>query len=77
MNGTRLILNFSYTNHYKHVDVLFEAKKKKKKKKKSKNAKSKKNDKTILSSKCATCASRKSRFTKKQEEKGLLSSLGI
>ena len=42
--GTRLILNFSYTNHYKHVDVLFEApkKKKKNKKKKSKNFKNKK-----------------------------------
>ena len=31
MIGTRLILNFSYTNHCKHVDVLFEAQKKKQK----------------------------------------------
>ena len=36
-----------------------------------------KNDKTMLSSKCAICAIRKSRFTKKQKEKGLLNSLGI
>ena len=35
-----------------------------------------KNNKTMLSSKCATC-SRKSRFMKEQEAKGLLSSLGI
>ena len=37
MIGTRLILNFSYTNHCKHVDVLFEAQKQKRKDKKKKN----------------------------------------
>ena len=47
MIGTRLILNFSYTNHCKHVDVLFEAQKQKRKDKKkikckSKNVKNKK-----------------------------------
>ena len=33
--------------------------------------------KTILSSKCAICQSRKSRFMKEQEAKGLLSGSGI
>ena len=36
-----------------------------------------KNGKTILSSKCAVCVSKKSRFIKQQEAKGLLSSLGL
>ena len=31
----------------------------------------------MLSSKCAICGSRKSRFMKEQEAKGLFSSLGI
>ena len=31
----------------------------------------------MLSSKCAVCGSKKSRFIKEQEAKGLLSSLGI
>ena len=35
------------------------------------------NGKTMLLSKCAKCRSRKSRFIKYQEAKGLLSSLGI
>ena len=36
-----------------------------------------KNGKTMISSKCAACSSKKSRFLKEQEAKGLLSSLGI
>ena len=36
-----------------------------------------KNGRLILSSKCATCSSKKSRFMKEQEAKGLLRSLGI
>ena len=36
-----------------------------------------KNGRLPLSSKCATCGSKKSRFTKEQEAKGLLSNLGI
>ena len=35
------------------------------------------NGKTMLLSKCAKCASKKSRFIKNQEGKGLLSNLGI
>ena len=35
------------------------------------------NGKTMISSKCAICGSKKSRFTKNQEAKGLLSKLGI
>ena len=35
------------------------------------------NGKTIMLSKCATCGSKKSKFVKKQEAKGLLSNLGI
>ena len=35
------------------------------------------NGRTILLSKCATCDSKKSRFIKNQEAKGLLSNLGI
>ena len=34
------------------------------------------NGKTMLSSKCAKCGSKKSRFIKNQEAKGLLSNLG-
>ena len=34
------------------------------------------NGKTMLLSKCAICDSKKSRFIKNQEEKGLLSNLG-
>ena len=32
---------------------------------------------TMILSKCAICGSRKSKFIKNQEEKGLLSSLGL
>ena len=35
------------------------------------------NGKTMLLSKCAKCGSKKSRFLKNQEAKGLLSNLGI
>ena len=35
------------------------------------------NGKTMLSSNCAKCGSKKSRFIKNQEPKGLLSSLGL
>ena len=36
-----------------------------------------KNGRFVLSSKCAICGSKKSKFMKQQEAKGLLSSLGI
>ena len=36
-----------------------------------------KNGRTMLSPKCAVCGSKNSRFMKEQEEKGLLSSLGL
>ena len=35
------------------------------------------NGKLIILSKCAICGSRKSKFIKKQDAKGILSSLGI
>ena len=35
------------------------------------------NDKAIISSTCATCGSKKSKFIKRQEAKGLLSNLGL
>ena len=35
------------------------------------------NGKTMILSKCAKCGSKKSRFIKNQEAKGLLSNLGI
>ena len=35
------------------------------------------NGRTIVLSKCATCGSKKSRFIKKQEAKGLLSNLRL
>ena len=35
------------------------------------------NDKTMILSKCAICGSKKSRFIKNQEAKGLLSNLGL
>ena len=37
----------------------------------------KSNGKTMLLSKCAICDSKKSRFIKNQEAKGLLSNLGV
>ena len=36
-----------------------------------------KNGRTMLSSKCTVCSSKKPRFLKEQEVKGLLSSLGL
>ena len=35
------------------------------------------NDKLMILSKCAKCGSKKSKFIRKQEAKGILSSLGI
>ena len=35
------------------------------------------NDKAVILSKCATCDSKKSRFIKNQDAKGLLGSLGL
>ena len=35
------------------------------------------NSRTMILSKCAICGSKKSRFIKNQEEKGLLSNLGL
>ena len=35
------------------------------------------NGKTMILSKCATCGSKKSKFIKEQQAKGLLSNLGI
>ena len=35
------------------------------------------NSRTMILSKCAICGSKKSRFIKKQEAKGLLSNLGV
>ena len=35
------------------------------------------NGKAMILSKCATCGSKKSRFIKNQEAKGLLSNLGL
>ena len=54
---------------------------KKKNKKKTENIDLKvlktKNGRIMLSSKCAVCDSKKLRFRKQQEAKGILSSLGI
>ena len=36
-----------------------------------------KNNRLVMESKCSVCGIKKSRFVKKQEAKGLLSSLGI
>ena len=51
------------------------------KKKNTKNIASKileaKNGRLMLSSKCAICGSKKSKFMKNQEAKGLLSNLGL
>ena len=41
------------------------------------NISSSSNGKTMILSKCAICSSKKSRFIKNQEAKGLLSNLGI
>ena len=68
-----LILKFSYINHYKTCwDIVWSAKNYKKCRFKSiKNKKGK----TMLSSKWAVCSSKKSRFLKEQEAKGILSNL--
>ena len=54
-------------------------KKKKKKNTESINPKFSKttNDKTMILSKCAICGSKKSKFIKEQQAKGLLSNLGL
>ena len=36
-----------------------------------------KNNRLIMQSKCSVCGTKKSRFVKKQDAKGLLSNLGI
>ena len=36
-----------------------------------------KNNRLVIQSKCSVCRIKKSRFVKEQEEKGLLSNLGI
>ena len=36
-----------------------------------------KNNRLLIQSKCSVCATKKSRFVKKQDAKGLLSNLGI
>ena len=60
---------------FSHIDILF------KMQKNTENIDSKvletKNGKSMLSSKCAICASKKSRFIKEQEARGLLSNLGL
>ena len=60
---------------FSHIDILF------KMQKNAENIDSKvletKNGKSMLSSKCAICASKKSRFIKEQEARGLLSNLGL
>ena len=62
----------------KHVDILFKVQKNNKQ---TKNIDSKmlktKNGRLMLSSKCAICGSKKSKFMKEQEAKGLLSNLGL
>ena len=45
--------------------------------KKTKKISSTSNSKSMILSKCPICGSKKSRFTKNQEAKGLLSTLGI
>ena len=44
---------------------------------KSLNPRKSNNGKTMILSKCAICGSKKSRFIKNQEAKGLLSNLGV
>ena len=57
-----------------HADILFEVQKD------TQNVHSKllktKNGRTLLLSKCAACRSKKSRFMKGQEPKGILNTLG-
>ena len=42
-----------------------------------KMVKTKKNNRLLMQSKCSVCETKKSRFVKKQDAKGLLSNLGI
>ena len=71
--------NFLKQNCYiviiKNVNIIFKVQKN------TENVVSKmlktKNCRPMLSSKCAICGSKKSRFMKEQEAKGLLSSLGM
>ena len=67
--------------HYKTnmLTYCLKCKKNSKKTPENKNAKmvKTKNGRLALSSKCAVCGSKKSRFMKKREAKGLLSNLGI
>ena len=65
-----LILNYSYTSHYKTCC-----------KRNTKNIDSKiletKNGRLMLSLKCAICGSKKSRFMKEQEAKEFLSNISL
>ena len=63
-------------NVKRHVDILFKVKKKNTKNIDSKLLETKNGRKMILSE-CATCGSKKSRFLKEQESKGLFSNLGM
>ena len=66
---------------YKMKSYCLKCKKKKEKKKKPENINSRvlntSNGETLLLSKFAKCGSKKSRFIRNQEVKGLLSNLGI
>ena len=68
-------------NLFKYKIILSYCLKCKKKKKNAQSINPKvsatSNGKTIILSKCAICGSKKSKFIKKQEAKGLLSNLGI
>ena len=59
--------------------MLFEVQKKKKKKKANLDSKllKSKNGRAMLLSNCAVCNSKKSRFMKEREAKGILSSLDL
>ena len=61
------------------LSYCLKCKKKKKKNTESINPKVSKtsNGKTMVLSKCAICGSKKSKFIKEQQAKGLLSNLGI
>ena len=61
------------------LSYCLKCKKKKKKNTESINPKVSKttNGKTMILSKCAICGSKKSKFIKEQQAKGLLSNLGI
>ena len=59
------------------LTYCLKCKKKKKKKIVGSKVLKTKNGRTVLSSKRAVCGSKKSRFMKQQEAKGILSSLGL